>query len=124
MPALWSSDETYSVSEGSLIVHARALYCIGLLLAVAGCQATDPYRRIGAWRPNHANTLNLAMMVANPADLLRGTGDGSSSGQQAVTAIDRLRSGRVKPLPDSGLAKITLTGSGAAAPAGAASGDQ
>ncbi len=103
---------------------ARAPYCLGLLLAVAGCQATDPYDRVGAWRPNHANTLNLAMMAANPADLLHGVGDDSSSGQQAVTAIDRLRSGHAKALPDSGLAKITLTGSGTAAPAVAASGDQ
>lgn len=90
----------------------RVLSCLALL-AAAGCQATDPYERTGVWRPNGSNDANLTAMVASPGDLVSGVGDGTSNGHLAVAAIDRLLSDKVKPLPDTGLAQITLAPSGA-----------
>ena len=102
-----------------MMVSARL--SLGLtLFCAAGCDTLDPYRRAGLWRPNHANETNLARMVAVPGDLAFGAGDGAGDGQQAVAALDRLRAGKVKPLPDSGLAQIRLQSSGA--PAAAAGG--
>ncbi len=89
-------------------------------LAMAGCNALDPYQRAGLWRPNHANEINLAHMVAVPGDLAFGVGDGAGDGQQAVAALDRLRTGKVKPLPDSGVAQVQLQSNGASGSAGAA----
>jgi hypothetical protein len=84
-----------------------------LLAATAGCEAFDPYRREGAWRPAGVNDQNLAVMVARPAELVRGTGAEGSTGAAAAGAIERLRADRVKPLPDIGVARIiTLPGAG------------
>ncbi len=95
-----------------------ACCCAGLLLAATGCQATDPYYREGLWRPNRSNDINLRRMAATPSDLARGVGDGTGDGQQAVAALDRRRADRVKNLPDSGLAQITIQSAGTGGSAG------
>ena len=92
----------------------RRIACLGLLLAMGGCAFTDPYERAGVWRPNGANDANLIAMVKTPSDLVQGVGDGLGNGQLAAAAIERLRADKVKPLPDSGVAQISLSGSGAA----------
>jgi hypothetical protein len=89
----------------------------------AGCAYTDPYTRAGMWQPNGANAVNLAAMVADPADLLRGHGDPGPQSALATAAVNRLLSGRPKPLP--ALSGDAAPGSGssnaaAAAPAAAA----
>jgi hypothetical protein len=85
-----------------------------LLLAVtAGCSAFDPYRREGTWRPNGANEQNLAVMAVRPAERVRGTGAEGAQGFTAADAITRLRTDRLKPLPDTGLARIITVPSGA-----------
>jgi hypothetical protein len=81
------------------------------LLVLAGCDFTDPYLRDGVWRPNGANEINLRAMVASPSDLVRGT-PSQGSGQQAAAALDRQRNDRLRPLPDSGVAKISPVSSG------------
>jgi len=92
-----------------------------LLLGLAACQQTDPYRREGVWHPNGANDANLRAMVAVPADLASATPPRPADGGLAVAAVARLRHDQVRPLPDSGLAQITVGGSSsAAAPAAAA----
>lgn len=53
-----------------------------------------------------ANAHNLGVMVADPADLMRGRPEGAQDGTQAVLGIQRYRTGRVTP-PSS-----TDTGSG------------
>ena len=95
-----------------------ACCCVGLLLATTGCQLTDPYERVGSWRPNRSNDTNLQRMVANPSDLARGVGDGNGDGQQAVAALDRRRADKVKALPDSGLAQIVIQSAGTGGTAG------
>jgi hypothetical protein len=95
-----------------------------LLLALAGCDLTDPYLRAGAWRPNGANEANLRAMVAVPSDLAVATPASPADGGLAAAALDRLRHDRVRPLPDSGVAQIVPVSSGstpspaAAAPSG------
>jgi hypothetical protein len=83
---------------------------------------TDPYQRAGTWTPSHANEANLHAMVANSADLVHGRGDGTAIGQTAAVAVERLRAGKVKPLPDSGVAEVKVISNGA--PAGYGGGMQ
>ena len=87
------------------------LLCI-VMLTLAGCDATDPYLREGVWRPNGANEANLRAMVASPSDLVRGVASIEGDGQQAAAALDRYRNDKVRPLPDSGVAKILPVSSG------------
>jgi pilus assembly protein CpaD len=49
---------------------------------------------------NHgcANTHNLGVMVADPADLIRGRDEGGQDGSGSVLAIQRYRVGKVTPL--------------------------
>jgi hypothetical protein len=87
---------------------------LALLAAVAGCGPKyDPLMRDGLWRPMHVNRANLVMQVANPADLVRGTGTTTSDGQLAALAVERLRNDKIKPLPAAGLAEVSATNSGA-----------
>lgn len=76
------------------------------LLVMPGCDAFDPYKRDGNWRPAQVNAGNLAALVVNPDELRRGTGATGAVGFTAAGAIDRLRADRVKPLPDTGIARI------------------
>ncbi len=83
-----------------------------LALALAGCDAMDPYRREGMWRPNGANDADLRAMVVSPSDLVRGVPSTGGNGQQAAAALDRYRNDKVRLLPDTGLAKIVPIASG------------
>ncbi len=99
---------------------AVPLAALATLVGLAGCgPAYDPLTREGLWTPNHANHANLTLMVANPADLVRGTGRGTSDGQLAAAAVDRLRQDKVKKLPKTDASKIESgdnEGSGSGAP--------
>ncbi len=89
------------------------LAATGSLFWLAACTpATDPLYRDGLWEASHVNRENLTQMVANPSDLVRGTGTTSSDGQIAASAVDRLRTDKVKKLPASDIAAITAGSSG------------
>jgi hypothetical protein len=91
-----------------------------LLLWLAGCDLTGPYQRAGVWRPNHANETNLRAMVEAPADLVVATPAARADGGMAAAAVARLRHDQVRPLLDSGLARIVpVSGGGAGTPAAA-----
>jgi type IV pilus biogenesis protein CpaD/CtpE len=92
-----------------IILTAAAVTSAALL---AGCAQTDPLTREGVWRPTHVNRADITLMAANPADLVRGTGETTSSGVMAAAAIDRLYTNKLKKLPDSGLSQIQVTNSG------------
>jgi type IV pilus biogenesis protein CpaD/CtpE len=96
------------------MLRCRLLCLVALILAVAGCEATDPYHREGVWRPNDANEANLRSMVAVPSDLVLGASSLDGDGQQAAKALDRVRNDKMRALPDSAVAKIVpiATGSG------------
>jgi len=86
-----------------IILTAMAVAGAALL---AGCDSIDPLQREGLWTPTHVNRANTTLMAANPADLVRGTGETTSNGVLAAAAIDRLYNNKVKKLPDSGLSQI------------------
>lgn len=95
-----------------------AALLLPLLVALTGCNLTDAYIRAGNWRPNGANDANLRAMVAVPADLAVATPASPADGKLAASAMARLRTETVRPLPDSGLAEITpISGGSSAAPA-------
>jgi hypothetical protein len=95
-------------------MRIRLVLALPLLLASAGCEIFDPYSREGSWRPTGANEQNLATMAARPAERVRGTGAEGAMGATAAGAIDRLRADRVKPLPDTGIARIVTVPGGTA----------
>ncbi len=71
------------------------------------------------WTPNGANESNIAAQVANPTDLVQGRAATGGDGEQAAAAILRLRTGHVKPLPDSAISDLhvqSAPGAAAAAP--------
>ncbi len=84
-----------------------------VLVALAGCAETDPYDRAGTWQPGGVNDRNLAAMVADPRDLLRGHGEAGAQPQLATTAVDHLLAGAPKPLPT--LSSDTSVGGAASA---------
>lgn len=88
----------------------RQLLCV-LVVALAGCNAIDPYIREGTWRPNDSNEANLRAMVASPSDLVRGV-EGPGNGQLAAAALDRYRNDKVRQLPESGVAQVVPIATG------------
>jgi hypothetical protein len=95
----------------------RRLSCIGAacaLLALAGCDATDPTYRDGLWHPMHVNRTNLTLTAAYPADLVRGSGVTGTDGVLAAAAIDRLHINKVKKLPEAGLSEVKVSSQGSA----------
>ena len=105
-------------------MRARAALAFALLPALAGCAVTDPLTQEGLWHPTGANEANLRLMVAAPSDLARGVAARGADGHGAARAVDRLRRGRVKPLPDVGIATSAPAGAVAAPAAANASGDE
>jgi hypothetical protein len=79
----------------------RTPWLIGLVL-LAGCNYDpfDPYQRPGTWNPDGSNNANLRAMVANPHDLIEGTGTSVSSGAEAAPPVTRLLTGKRYPLPN------------------------
>ncbi|MGH7210377.1 MAG: hypothetical protein ACREF1_02815 [Acetobacteraceae bacterium] len=108
---------------------ARPILWLAAAVLLAGCQQHPArYNDSGEWHPNGANTANLAAMVANPLDLVRGHGDPGSDGAEAADAVRRFRIGQVAPLAasivgnSSGAGANEGGGAGAGMGAGAASG--
>jgi hypothetical protein len=93
-----------------------------LLLALAACAELDPYSRVGTWQPEGVNDRNLAAMVANPADLLRGHGASGADSPLAIAAANRLFAGRPKPLPDANSQETKVGASNPAASGGSVNG--
>lgn len=95
------------------------------LLAVAllcGCAATDPYRRAGMWQPDGANAGNIAAMLADPMDLVRGRDATGGERRLGAAAVQRLWDDRVKALQDPTSAGGGSGGGGGGAPGAAGGG--
>ncbi len=90
-----------------------------LLLAIvlAGCVDPDPLSRPGLWHPTGANDTNLRAMIVDPNDLVNGQASTLGDGRLAADAVERYRSGKLLPLPDSGVAKIQPVGFGSSSAA-------
>lgn len=98
---------------GAAMRLGRRSVPLAVAAALAACAdrpERDPYFREGSWRPGGANEHNLRAMLVDPRDAVRGRGAAGAEGQRAAEAVERLRSGRVRPLPASGVAEIQPTG--------------
>ena len=59
-------------------------------LSLTGCKSRDPYYRTDVWQPDGANAANLAAMVADPHDLIRGRGDNRVLAKEPAQAVEKL----------------------------------
>lgn len=94
-----------------ILKPALATGAAAAILAVGGCDRTDPLLREG-WRFNHSNRANLTVTAAYPADLVRGTGSATTDGVVAAAPVDRLHNDKVKKLPEAGLSEIETKSQG------------
>jgi type IV pilus biogenesis protein CpaD/CtpE len=101
------------------MTSAMLLRALPLAIVLSGCASTDPLLRPDLWHPNGANDANLAAEAVDPMDLVHGRDGGEGiDGQLAAAAIERLRAGKVKSLPDSGVTDIRMQSGGAASQGG------
>ena len=92
--------------------------CVALL-GLAGCQLTEPYDRLGTWRPTEVADANIAATVVNPADLVRGVDYNPRDASMATMAVERYRIGKVRSLPAVGTTSTFGTGAGGGGDSGA-----
>jgi type IV pilus biogenesis protein CpaD/CtpE len=87
----------------------RIAWLIGALV-VSGCgyDLTDPYQRPGTYNPLGVNDANLHTMVANPHDLVEGTGTQTSAGAEAAPPVARMLAGKRYALPNLNAAAIDI----------------
>jgi hypothetical protein len=65
--------------------------CVGIL-SLSGCAgAFDPFQRPGTWSATGAANENIAQQAANKSDLISGQSEPLTSGDVAVTAIEKIR---------------------------------
>lgn len=95
---------------------------LAAVLSVAACQEMDPYARNDMWQPTGANAGNIAAMVANPYDLIRGRGSDRTDSNEPVLAIHRVNTDRTKALLDPGGDSVSSTGSSGGGGSGSGSG--
>jgi type IV pilus biogenesis protein CpaD/CtpE len=101
--------------RATLSAARLTLIPLAIVALLSACAATDPLLNPNDWRPNGANEANIAAQVANPADLKRGRGASGTDGEQAAVAVQRLRAGKVKALPDSGISELHVQSAPASA---------
>ena len=104
--------------------HGRGIAALLFALALAACSngpmSLDAIPPDSGWQPQGVNAVNLRLMAADPADLVRGHGDPGTLGDEAVPAAERLLSGHSKSLPTSNVSDLTISDSGSSASSGQA----
>jgi type IV pilus biogenesis protein CpaD/CtpE len=81
----------------------RLAAVLPVLFALASCDHnTDEIARMNEEPLGHTNASNIAAMVANPMDLVRGHGGNGPDAAITTAPIDRLESDRPKALPNAG----------------------
>jgi type IV pilus biogenesis protein CpaD/CtpE len=81
----------------------RLAAVLPVLFALASCDHnTDEIARMNAEPLGHTNAANIAAMVANPMDLVRGHGGNGPDAATTTAPIDRLEADRPKALPNPG----------------------
>jgi uncharacterized membrane protein YgcG len=78
------------------------LALLAAVLVVAACQDMNPYTRSDTWQPTGANAGNIAAMVANPYDLIRGRGVDKVDSEASNVAIGHIWNDKPKALLDPG----------------------
>jgi hypothetical protein len=89
-------------------MHRMGWLTVALLVAGCTYDMSDPYLRPGTWNPTGDNDANLRAMVANPHDLVEGTGQGTSAGAEAAPPVARLLAGKRYPLPQLNASDINV----------------
>ncbi len=82
-----------------------------VLLTAAGCTPDYPLDKPGTWsidQYGNSNDANLRAMVANPRDLVAGSGESTSLGAEASPPVTRLYSGQRTPLPNIDTLDVNL----------------
>jgi type IV pilus biogenesis protein CpaD/CtpE len=100
--------------------HAAFLLAVAVAAALlAGCDTDkmDPYKRPGMWQPEGVNAANLSVMVADPADLVRGRSDDQPNMKTGAAAVNALWQGKITT-GQSGSQGGASSGGGMSAPAG------
>lgn len=80
-----------------------SLIVISSVLVLTACSgARDPIDQPGTWSLHNDNDANLLSMLANPAELERGTGSDMARdvgrGAQSSAAVERLLTDKTRPL--------------------------
>ena len=101
------------------LIALRHLLMGATIALLSACTVTDPLYQSGRWEATNVNQANLIAQIANPDDLHHGRQVTGSDALVAAAAVARLRQDRVKKLPDSGLAQITLSSGSTASDASA-----
>ena len=86
------------------------------LLALTGCDQTDPLTRNYVWHPTDVNLHNIAAQVDNPEDLLRGRESAGRRSAQESDAVTRLWGGKSTGMLSPAGGPATGGGAPAAAP--------
>jgi type IV pilus biogenesis protein CpaD/CtpE len=74
-----------------------------LAASLTACEHnTDLIAKLNAEPLGNTNESNIAVMVTNPADLVRGHGGGTSGDPASALAVDRIRTDHQKPLASPG----------------------
>ena len=89
-------------------MHRFGWLVVALLISGCGYDPDDPYARPGTWNPTGDNDANLRAMVANPHDLIGGTGPGTSAGAEAAPPVKRVFTGKRYPLPALNASSIDI----------------
>jgi hypothetical protein len=63
---------------------------LAAMLLLSSCDATEPYKREGMWRPEGVVNANIAAQVAYPQDLVRGRGTTEPNYRTAAAAVTKL----------------------------------
>jgi len=96
-------------------MRTRTVIRVGIvagMLSLAACQQMDPYTRTDMWQPTGANAGNIAAMVADPYDLIRGRGATSVNSKESNIAIGHIWSDTPKGLLDPGGSSSSGSGGG------------
>lgn len=91
---------------------ARTAAAILSLAALAACDQLDPLSRPYSWVPGNINSLNIASMAANPADLTRGRHTDQRRSQPDADSVDRLFNGKAAAFGSGGAGGSGGTGGG------------
>ena len=93
------------------------------LLTLAGCDQRDPYLRTDVWKPTGANAGNIAAMVADPNDLIRGHGTMINDTSEPALAVGHIWSDQPKSFtPGAGGGSGGAGGSGSGGSGGGSAG--
>jgi type IV pilus biogenesis protein CpaD/CtpE len=96
---------------------------VALPLALSACEHnTDLIARLNDEPLGHTNESNIAAMVANPADLIRGHGGGPVDGAVSVQPIQRFEADHIKPLANPGGSSGSSGGAGGGSSSGGPNG--